>query len=90
MLEQALGKSCILPKRKIKSLSEFNNSFGHIKDIFIDVLNDQCKDLGILKSKENYTQARRKITLEKISLLVIMVEIFCFYLLLNHKRMKTK
>lgn len=36
ILEESLGKSCVLPKRKIQSLSEFNNSFGHIKDIFID------------------------------------------------------
>lgn len=36
ILEQALGKSCVLPKRKIRSLSEFNSSFGDLKDIFID------------------------------------------------------
>lgn len=36
ILEQALGKSYVLPKRKIKSLSEFSANFGHIKDIFID------------------------------------------------------
>ena len=36
ILEQALGKSCVLPKRKITSLSEFYSSFGDLKDIFID------------------------------------------------------
>jgi len=36
ILEIALGRSCVLPKRKIKSLSDFYSSFGNIKDIFID------------------------------------------------------
>ena len=36
ILEIALGRSCVLPKRKIKLLSDFYGSFGNIKDIFID------------------------------------------------------
>lgn len=36
ILEIALGRSCVLPKRKIKSLSDFYSSFGNIKDIFVD------------------------------------------------------
>jgi len=36
VLEKALGRVCVLPKRKIRSLDEFCQQFGGIKDLFID------------------------------------------------------
>ena len=36
LLEKALGRAVVMPKRKINSIEEFINSFSEIKDIFID------------------------------------------------------
>lgn len=36
LLEKALGRECVLPKRQIKSIEEFNQAFPDVKDIFED------------------------------------------------------
>lgn len=36
VLEKVLGRECVLPKRRISSMQEFVQHFGHLKDIFID------------------------------------------------------
>ena len=37
ILERALGKACVLPKRKINNMKEFAENFGdNLKDLFID------------------------------------------------------
>lgn len=36
LLEKALGKKCVLPKRKIRSVHEFLQTFPTTKEIFID------------------------------------------------------
>lgn len=36
VLEEALGRSCVLPKRKIQSVDEFLQHFPEVKDLLID------------------------------------------------------
>lgn len=36
ILEKVLGKALVLPKRKVRSLDEFCQKFGDVKDLFID------------------------------------------------------
>lgn len=67
ILEIALGRSCVLPKRKIKSLSDFYSSFGNIKDIFVDGVErpvQRPKNIGTQKklySGKKKTHTRKNI-----------------------------
>lgn len=36
LLEKALGRACVLPKRQIRSIKEFLETFPEIKDLFVD------------------------------------------------------
>ena len=69
VLEQALGYSCALPKRKITSLSDFYGSFPGIKDVFIDGTERRVQRPQKSKAQRKLYSGKKKAHTRKNSLM---------------------
>lgn len=59
-LEQALGRGCVLPKRKIHSMSEFLEAFSEVKDIFVDGTERRIQRPTSVKNQKRRYSGKKK------------------------------
>lgn len=70
LLEKALGYSISLPKRKITSLQEFQETFPEIADILIDVTERRCQRPKSTKNLRRQYSGKKKSHTRKNTLIV--------------------
>ena len=65
-LEMTLGRKNLLPERKITSVQEFHERFGHeIKDVFVDGSERRVEKPKKLKRRKKLYSGKKKVTTRK-------------------------
>lgn len=60
LLEKALGRRCVLPKRQITSIEEFTQLFPEVKDLFIDGVERKTQHPKLNKNKHRLYSGKSK------------------------------
>jgi hypothetical protein len=66
ILEQALGRECVLPKRKICSIEEFTRLFPDVKEVLIDVTERRTQRPKNSKQQSRIYSGKKKLIQERI------------------------
>ncbi len=60
LLEQALGRKCVLPARRIGSVEEFRQRFPQVKDVMIDGMERPVQRPSRNKSQKRHYSGKKK------------------------------
>ena len=69
ILEEALGRHCVLPARKISSAEEFKRLYPCVQEVILDSQKGLYKDQKIIKIRKKHIRQKKRHTRKNIYLI---------------------